>query len=260
MDTTTKLLRVFLVDKQLRELTSGLRSAERFLAEQERQLGDVSARSDAVQGQLRQLKAVVAERELEVKSLDEKMETLRERMNTSRTNKEYQALLTEVNTYKERKAELESEELELLGKIETLTNESMALSQQGDERTKMKGVAAAKRSEREEGIKQQLEELKAERAQLAEEPPVSAMSIYDGRWETFDDAEEVMAPIEEQDRRRGEYTCGACMMAIPFESVSALLGHGNLTQCVSCGVILYLESELREALQAKNKKKASSTS
>jgi len=213
-----------------------------------------------VQGQLRQLKAVIGERELEVKSLDEKMDALRERMNESRTNKEYQALLTEVNTYKVRKGELESEELELMGKVEELTEESASLAEQKDERTKMKAVAEAQRAEREEGIKQQVEELKAEREQLASEPPAGVMAIYDGRWETFDDADEVMGPVEEQDRRRGEYTCGACMMTIPFESVSALLSHGNLTQCVSCGVILYMESELREALQAKSKKKAGSAS
>ncbi|MEL7472445.1 MAG: hypothetical protein AAGK04_03940 [Planctomycetota bacterium] len=267
MDTTTKLLQVFLADKQLRGLTGRLRAAERFLAEQDRQLADISAKADSVGGQIRQLSAVVAERELEMKSLDEKIEQLRERMNTSKTNKEYQALLTEVNTYKTNRSELESEALEHMGKIDELKASADELSGGKDERTKMREVAEGDRSARESEIREQVETLKQERARLAEEAPRSAMSVYDERWAQFDDEDEVMAPVEEQDRKRGEYTCGACMMAIPIESVSALLSHGDLTQCVSCGVILYLESELSEALRDKaaraakaKAKKAASTS
>lgn len=250
MDTTTKLLRVFLLDKQIRSLTSSLRAAERFLAEQEKQVSDLTARAAAVDGQTRQIRAVIAERELEIRSVDENIEQHRERMNTAQTNKEYQALLNEVNTLKGRKAGLESETLELMGKMEELAEMSAELRETIGERTKMRVVAQTQRDEREAEIKDKLEELRGDRAKAAEEPPAVVLEKYDERWRRFDDPDEVMAPIEEQDRKRSEYTCGACMMSIPIESVSALLSHGEVTSCVSCGVILYLEAEVQEALRA----------
>ena len=63
--------------------------------------------------------------------------------------------------------------------------------------------------------------------------------------------EEAMAPIEIADRKRHEYHCGSCMMSLPVETMSALLSHGELTRCVSCGCILYLEESTRETMTSK---------
>ena len=62
-----------------------------------------------------------------------------------------------------------------------------------------------------------------------------------------------MAPIEELDRRRHEYTCSSCQMAVPVETLSTLLRPSSptkpITRCVSCGAILYLETAMAERLQ-----------
>ena len=58
-----------------------------------------------------------------------------------------------------------------------------------------------------------------------------------------------MAPIEEQDRKRHEMTCGSCMMSVPVETLSALLSGSRLIRCVSCGCILYMEKELAALMQ-----------
>src|SRR5262245_61112526 len=100
MSVTESLLRVFRVDQQLAGLQSRLRAAERFLDEQTRQLTQLESKRDGVNQQLKQTQAVVADHEGEMKRLDAKVETLREQMNSARTNKEYKAFLTEMNTFK----------------------------------------------------------------------------------------------------------------------------------------------------------------
>jgi len=76
-----------------------------------------------------------------------------------------------------------------------------------------------------------------------------ALLFENGRLvETLDD--EAMAPIEIQDRKRHEFTCGACMMSLPVETMSSLMASGEITRCVSCGCVLYLEESNREAMTA----------
>ncbi|MEM7623622.1 MAG: hypothetical protein AAF235_10530, partial [Planctomycetota bacterium] len=63
--------------------------------------------------------------------------------------------------------------------------------------------------------------------------PSRVLGTYEALVERLED--EAMAPIEVQDRKRHEYTCGNCMMSLPVEAMSTLLGSGELTTCVSCG-------------------------
>ena len=58
-----------------------------------------------------------------------------------------------------------------------------------------------------------------------------------------------LAEIEEQDRRRMEYTCGACFMSLPIQVVNATLtAQDKPVTCSSCGRILFAKAELKEAL------------
>jgi len=252
MSVTEKLLNVYRVDEQIKGLKSRLNAAERFLGEQERAASDLGAQSEAIGSQLRQLKAAAADAEGEARALDEKITELRERMGVAKTNKEYQALLVEVNTYKDRKGEREQTAIELLEKIETLNAQKEDVSKKLAERADMKGVASIERDQRAEEIREKLSELEAKRSELAREVPDRVLASYDELVDRLGD--EAMAPMEIQDRRRHEYTCGACMMTVPMEAMSSLLSHGNLTMCVSCGAILYLEETTRERMTAGSKR------
>lgn len=252
MTVTDKLVRVFMVDKQIRGLRGRLRAAERFLDEQVRQLAETEQKKKAIEAQLRQLTASAANEEGEIKRLDERVTELRERMNSAKTNKEYKALLTEVNTFKDDRSQREDNVLAQMEKVDALKTQLAELEAAHAERAKMRDVAETDRAKRAEEIKDRLEELERERAALVSDVPREAVSIYEELVGQRDD--EAMAPIEIQDRRRHEFTCGSCMMSLPVEAMSALLGHGSLTRCVSCGCILYVETSVRDAMTPSSKR------
>lgn len=246
MGVTEKLVRVFRADTQIRGLTSRLDAAERFLQEQESQLSQIGVKRTSAEGQLKQLIASTSNEEGEAAQLDEHINELRERLNNAKTNKEYKALLVEVNTFKERKAAIEEGALGQLEQVEQLKALLAELETAKTEREKVRKVAKAQRKERETEIKGKLAELQEQRTELVADVPAEALRAYDELVRQRED--EAMAPIEIMDKKRHEFNCGSCMMSLPIEAMSALLSHGGLTTCTACGCILFVEDAAREEM------------
>src|SRR4051812_27142646 len=160
MDVTAKLLRVFLVDKQLRGLQSRLGSAEKFLAEQTREIDGIDAKRGGLETQLKTLTAQASDNENEMAQLDAKVTKIRTQMDSAQTNKEYKAFLTEVNTFKADRDRLETSALELLAKVDDLKKQVAELVEKRGEREQVRKVAAADREKRYKEIETRLNELK----------------------------------------------------------------------------------------------------
>ncbi len=252
MSVTEKLLRVFRVDQQLSGLQSRLKGAEKFLGEQTKQLSSIDQKRDALTSQIKQLQATASDHEGEMARLDARVEVLREQMNNAKTNKEYKAFLTEVNTYKADRGGHETQALELMTKLDALKKSLAELDGQKAERDKVKQVAGTDRDKKADEIKDRLNQLQAERSKLWAEVPEDIQKVYIELVRQKDD--EAMAPVEELDRRRHEYNCGSCQMAVPVETVVALLKSSGVTRCVSCGTILYIEKEVAEAVMPASKR------
>ena len=252
MTETDRLLQVFQVDNSIDGLQGRLRAAERFLAEQERQLAAIEKRRTTTDNELKQTKAAAANAEGEAKRLDGHIAELRDKMNSAASNKEYQAYLTEIATFKSQKEEQESVALELMGRVETLTTQSQEFAQAHDEREGMRRVALQQREDRQAEIADRLEQLKQEREAIVAEVPEHTLTHYlRVRGQLGDEA---MAPVEVVDAKRHEFVCGISMLAVPVETVSALLSHGRVTVDPQSGAILYLSDEARKAMEPVSKR------
>ena len=84
MTVTEKLLRVYMVDRQLAGLKGRLSGSQRFLDEQSRQLGSLSEEHSTVSTKLKKLEASIANQEGEVASLDERIRDARRRQRIAR--------------------------------------------------------------------------------------------------------------------------------------------------------------------------------
>ncbi|MFG0284488.1 MAG: zinc ribbon domain-containing protein, partial [Phycisphaerales bacterium JB039] len=193
------------------------------------------------------LAAEAGELETESAAQESRIEKLRAQMNAAKTNKEYQTFLVEINTLKVQKGEIESEALERMTRVDELKTQLAEVEAQLTERRGMHKVAVEDRDKRAAEIKDRVEELQAQRKSLAAEAPPAVLRTYEELLAQRD--EDAMAPVELQDKRRHEFTCGGCMMSLTVETVSGLLSHGRLTRCTSCGCILYLTEDVRDVMQ-----------
>ncbi|MGD9689609.1 MAG: zinc ribbon domain-containing protein [Phycisphaerales bacterium] len=236
MTVTAKLLKLFRVDQQLRGLRTRLDAAERFLKVQSGQLAELEAKSESLSTQVRSAKAAIGTDESETAAIDARMATLREQMNSARTNKEYSAFLTELNTLKGQKDAIEKRELEQMERLQGLEKQLAELTAQREERVKVVEKARTDRGERESEIKGRLEELAQERTVCAGDVPSDALKVFEDLVRARGD--EAMAPVEVLDRRAHEYTCGACQMTLPVETLNHIV-KGTLVRCANCQCILF---------------------
>lgn len=250
MSLTDSLLRLFQVDSQVRGLRNRLDAANRYYAAQSGLVDSITNKHEELQSRRRQVQATVANLETEVKAIDERLEKLRDELNTSVTNKQYTAVLNELNVVKENRGAIEDRILQYMEQIEELDDEITATLEQIEERKKVREIAEAELTQRKADIGERLAELEAEREQAAAEVPGTQLAVFDQIASQYDG--EAMAPIEEVDRRHREYACGACNMHMPFEHVLVLMGGSEtLVCCTACDRILYLQEEVRGALAKK---------
>lgn len=238
MSVTKQLLELFSVDKQLRGLRSRLDQAERFLGLQKTQLTELEGQASTLKTETKKLRAVLGNDESEAARLEAKIASLRDSMNSSKTSKEYNAISTELGTLKDQKSQIEDRVIAQLSKADESEGKLKTIQGQAQERTKIVERAQADRDAREAEVKDQLNALTAQRAELAKSIPADAMKIFEELIRVRGD--EAMSHVEVVDRRAYEYSCGSCMMTLPVESVASITA-GKFTRCVSCHCILYTE-------------------
>ena len=120
MSLMERLERLNLVDGQLRGLSVRVEKAKTFHRAQTKQLDLERQRTEEAKANLLQVKAAYGVVETEAKALDTQIETSRERMDTSATAKEYNALLVELNTVKNERTKLDETMVQQLDEVERL--------------------------------------------------------------------------------------------------------------------------------------------
>lgn len=252
MDVTSQLLKLFNLEKQIRGLKGRLTAAERFLAEQDKQLAALDAKKAGIEAQAKTVLVTSKSAEGEAARFDARMAAIKTQMDSAQTNKEYKAFLTEHNTLKVEKDKHETQQLEAMGKLDEIKKQIADLDAQRAEREKVRGVAAADRDARAKEIQGRVDELGKERDGARGGIPADVLATFDKLLSVR--GEEAMAPIEELDRRHYEFTCGSCQRTLTMDAVNALLSTGKLTRCTNCGCVLYIEKELAVSLQPAAKK------
>ena len=253
MSVTEKLLALYRVDQKLTGLKSRLRQAENYLRQQQTLLKSIEEMHSSLTSQTRQLEATVHNDQNEITSLDERIAKLRDRMQTASTSKEHSALLTEMNTIKADRGLIETRAVESLEQLDLIRARVSEIVTQREERERVRVVAQQDRDQRASDIAGKVEELETEREGVLRDVPSSALNAYNELLELGLD--DVMATVEEQDRRNKEYSCGACYTHLPVEQLNILMNKGDLTKCPTCGVILYLEQDLFDSISGDAEKK-----
>ncbi len=249
MPLQDQLYTYFELDQRVRAMRSRLDAATRRRDAQQRKLDQLKQADAELDQQLKTAKAHAGTLENEADAIESRITAQRDKMNSATSNKEYSALLVEVNTLKADKSKVDDAQLEAMTKADALEAEANGLGEKIEAQSKLVAGAEKEVSEAQEEVGGKVEELEAERDAAGAPLSDDIRKTFDRLSHTYDG--EAMAEIEEQDRRRMEYTCGGCYTLLPVESVNALITRPDqLTTCGTCNRILYVGQELRESLAA----------
>jgi predicted nucleic acid-binding Zn-ribbon protein len=230
------------VENRLRAAKAKLARCRRNVILQENQVRNQTNALEAKKEEIKLTKMQSDRLELELRTRDDSIAKLRATLNAAKTNKEYAAVLTMLNTTKADNSKIETQILDLMKDIEADEEQCREIQQQIDEQKKKleqirtdTEAAAAK-------YEVEITEIQAEWDQVAKEIKTETLQIFKRVAETYDG--EAMAIIEEQDGKAGAYSCGGCFMGITAETVNLLMTNDDISRCPNCTrILILLESE-----------------
>lgn len=234
------LIKLQSVENRLGAAKAKLKRCRRIVVIQENQIRSLQNTYEAKKEEI-QLTKIQADRlELELKSVDEQVVRLRAALNIAKTNKEYAAILTQLNTTKADNSKTEAQALDLMRDIEADEQECNSIHEQIEEQ---KTVLDQTRKESEiSAVKYEAEikEIQSEWDAVAGELPEEAIGLFKRVAETYDG--EALSAVDTESGMTGAYSCGGCFMGITAESVNLLMTKDDIIRCPNCTRILVLSS------------------
>jgi uncharacterized protein len=234
------LQRLQQIETHLRSVRGQIESKHRSLQAHQRRLATLERQIADTHDQTRQAQTHADKVDLDRKSHEEHIKNLRERLNQTKTNKEYAAVLTQLNTDKADALKSEDQVLGAMAKVDDLKKQEAdhraALEKEQGRMSEVKHSVA----ELEGKLAAQLKDLEARREEAAEAVPPEALRTFTRARDKHEG--EALAMIEQPHPRRAEYICGGCNMSIPLEVINALQSRDDVQVCHICSRILYLDT------------------
>ncbi len=232
------LLKLQSVENRLRAEKSKLTRCRRNVVIQENLIRSLQNALEAKKEEVQLTKVQFDRLELELKTKDEIIAKLRASLNSAKTNKEYAAVLTQLNTTKADNSKIETQSLELLKDVEADETEIDDIQKQIDEQ-KEALEQTRKESEILAGKYQaEIDKIQIEWDQVAQTIPHDSLDKFKRVAETYDG--HAVAFVEGQQDKKGTYSCGGCFMGITAESVNMLMTKDDIIHCPNCTRILVL--------------------
>lgn len=235
--------------RKLQTVELALADLRRRDAERERRVQNCQTQYDRIIEQIESNKVAARERQIRLDALTLDIATReaaiakhREALSKTRTNREYAAILTAMNTEKADTTKYENTALQLMEEIQGEASVRAELEEKAQKMKDRLDKAQQERAEFLEETQPERERLMAAREECAQEVPPETMQMFIRVAEHHEG--EAMAPVERSHPKREEYICTGCHMKLTLEIVSSLQSGDKLQFCSVCGRILYLDPAL----------------
>ncbi len=194
---------------------------------------DVSSKAiENSQTELEDLTVKQKTSELEVASLQEDLKRYQSQMLSIKTNKEYDALVTEIDTIKTRVTEYENDILSAEERIEELKNSEEALASNAKTIAENNGKQLKKLQERIDSVGDKISKQQHERQRLASKVGKPALSIYE-RVRRGKGAG-VVVTLKKR-------ACGGCFKSVPPQRYYEIRKGEKVVCCDNCGRLLVFD-------------------
>ncbi|MEA2600382.1 MAG: uncharacterized protein QOF89_1374 [Acidobacteriota bacterium] len=236
---------------ELQLALSQLRDAERRLHGIPDWMRELHEEHETRRAEIETLEAAAAEAarerrtaEAAVQDSQEKLKKYQQQINKVSTQREYGALLQEIDTVKGQITSGEESALSSLERAESSQKELETL-REGFRGIEERYAAEQTRWEAEKpGIARQVEELQGRIATLRQQLPRNVLAQFERILERYPSG--AVAPvriIERPNLKQREWHCAACNYRVRPQVVVEIRNGGSLIQCESCKRLLYLEED-----------------
>jgi len=234
------LLRLQRVEQNLNSIRSRQQRIRMRIEAAERQIQENNTARQAHQQRIQRCQMEIDKAELDINSFEESMAKHRVALNKAKTNKEYAAILTALNTEKADASKRESRILQLMSEMDTLKGESRQFDETEKRLRERIDKHRRELDEQIEKTRDKVEALEQQRAEAEQNVPPSALQTFkriSGHHEG-----EGLAEVMRIGSRGHDYACSGCNMSVPLELVNRLRSRDELQLCQSCGRILCMEN------------------
>jgi len=237
----TALLQLQAIERQLTHVRGRLKTRRGAVVAQEKRIEQLNADHKGMLDKALAHRKDADRRELDLKEREAQAQKLRTSLNTTKTNKEYAAILTQINTIKADNAKIEEDVLKMMAEVDTVKAQAAKIQETiAAEQQRLTALQAASQAEIDK-LNAMLADLTAKRVAAAAGVPREPLAMFDRIAEKNDG--DAMAAVEVQGKRPPfEFTCGGCYMSLNAEHANALRTRDELRTCNNCGRILYMEA------------------
>jgi len=232
------LIKLQSIENRLRAVKSKLARCRRTVIFQENQLRTLQNGVEAKKEEIKMTRIQVDRLELELRQHDETISRLRAALNMAKTNREYSAILTELNTSKADNSKIESQALDLMKNIEADQASAAEVQSQIDEHKAKLDLLRKDTEVQAVEHETEIAEIQVEWDAAAKDVPAEALHIFKRVAETYDG--EALAVAGKQNEKVEAFSCGGCFMGIPAEIINRLMTRDEIIRCSNCTRILII--------------------
>lgn len=232
------LIKLQSIENRLRAIKSKLSRSRRSVVFQENQVRTLQNQFEAKKEEIKLTRVQCDRLELELKTRDVEVAKLRTALNTAKTNKDYSAILSQMNTYKADNSKIETQVLDLYKNIETDEQQCSDIQTKiVAEKDKLEQLRKDSESKSQQ-YETEIATVESEWQKASGEIPKPVLEIFNRVADTYDG--EAIANAEQQQGSEA-YTCGGCFMTLRLDIINQLLTKDEVIRCPSCTRIVVIE-------------------
>lgn len=243
-DIIDDLQRLQLVELKLAAIRAARKSKSRQVEIKKRKVQDLEERLEANERLARDLQMRIDAVSLDVSAREESLNNHRRALNKAKTNKEYAAILSALNTEKADTTKIESSGLQLMEQLQNMQAARMDIEKEHERLSQEMRSRESTLKEFDAQKEAELKDLGRQREAYAAEISPQTVATFTRVAHRHDG--EAMAAVEKAHPKRDDFICMGCHMKITLEIVNALQTRHELQTCDGCGRILFIESTVKQ--------------
>ena len=232
------LLRLQEIETKLWVLRDGLTAKSLSVNTQQKKLLQLQQQTQQKHDQLKHAQADAASQELDIKVQKAEIGKLRNALNTAKTNKEYDAIISQINSDRADISRQEEKVLSLLTQIDQIDAECSQTQQQIAQTQERLKSLRRDHQDAQAQCERDLAKLEQDKSNQAESIPASVLHQFQRISQSYNG--QAMAAVTQTDPRNSVYCCSGCYMSITIDTVDALMSKDEVRQCANCQRLLYV--------------------